>query len=398
MCSLYKGSRYSRDKEKRTPAQTRVFHAPAAVAGNSAQLSRSLIKMGFSSKCLTYERNQYSSSDDLVVWRGSEGLLSREIKRLQAVFHHVFTHDVYVFNYGSTLSFPSTNYETSSPISWTLAKLHMFWTDFLQYIELSILLIRQVKVVVVFQGDDVRQGDVQLEKYEESIAHHMEPGYYSKGSDKRKRQLVRRLQKFGAQLVALNPDLLQLLGKDAKFSPYGHIDLDKWQFSDLPKSDGTFVVGHFPSSKKIKGTSEIVAAIETMKRNGIMIDLRLISGVTQHQVKQEIEKCQIIVDQLFAGFYGGVAVESMALGRPVVAYLRDLDFEDLDQEFKSQIPVLSATSKTLVDGLTRVANLSASEMTEWALASREFVTKWHDPERVALNILDLARPLRIARP
>ena len=33
----------------------------------------------------------------------------------------------------------------------------------------------------------------------------------------------------------------------------------------------------------------------------------------------------IVVDQLLAGWYGGFAVEAMALGKPVIAYLRESD-------------------------------------------------------------------------
>ena len=385
----------SRDKEKRTPEQTRVFHAPAAVAGNSAQLSRSLIKMGFSSKCLTYECNQYSSSDDLVVWRGSEGLLSRETKRFRTVLHHVFSHDVYIFNYGSTLSFPSSNYEYENFGSWLKAKLHICWTDFLQSLELSILFLRRARVVVIFQGDDARQGDIQLQTYEESIAHHMEPGYYSERSDNRKRKLIARLQKFGAQLVALNPDLLPLLGDEAEFSPYGHIDLKSWNSSVMPDLKDGIVVGHFPSSKKVKGTSAIVSAMQSLQMNGARVNLHLISGVTQDQVKQEIEKCHLIIDQLYAGFYGGVAVEAMALGRPVIAYLRERDLEMLDDQFKSQLPILNASSETLQGVLTRVSAYTHLELAEWGKISRAFVDEWHDPEKVAFNILELAKPLRM---
>jgi hypothetical protein len=56
------------------------------------------------------------------------------------------------------------------------------------------------------------------------------------------------------------------------------------------------------------------------------------------------EKADLLVDQLLAGWYGGVAVEFMALGKPVVCYLRESDLRFLPEAMRRQIPIIRAES------------------------------------------------------
>ena len=49
------------------------------------------------------------------------------------------------------------------------------------------------------------------------------------------------------------------------------------------------------------------------------------------------------MDQLFAGWYGGVAVEAMALGKPVLAYIRDEDLKFVPSKMASDLPIVRAT-------------------------------------------------------
>jgi hypothetical protein len=41
---------------------------------------------------------------------------------------------------------------------------------------------------------------------------------------------------------------------------------------------------------------------------------------------------------LFAGWYGGLAVELMALGKPVLAYIREEDLSFVDPQMRYELP------------------------------------------------------------
>lgn len=374
-------------------ARLRVLNGPTAVAGNSAQISRSLRALGFDSICLTYERNQYTSTDDAVIWDGSEGLLGRELKRFWTVMRYACTFDVYIFNYGTTISFPATNLDDSTVFRRACGTLHWIWTGALQYFELSILLLRRARVVVIFQGDDARQGDFQLATFDESIAHHVPPGYYTRRSDRRKRAVIKRLQTFGTRVLTLNPDLLPLLGSEAFFVPYCHINLDDWPSTEPPL--GTkLIVGHFPSAPLVKGTRAVIDAVDNLADAGKSIELKLIHGVPQAEVRRLIQDCHVVVDQLYAGFYGGLAVEALALGRPVISYLRLPDFQDLNPSYFQELPVISATAETLPSVLQAFSNFNQDELAALANKGRTFVERWHDPSAISLALFRHTKALR----
>jgi hypothetical protein len=376
---------------------TRILHAPAAVAGNSAQISRTLRTQGHDSVCLTYERNQFTSTGDIVVWTGEENVLQREIKRLTTVFKQSWLFNIYCFNYGSTLAFPTAIYQEKTTMQRFSAFLHFSWTSCLQWVELLILWARRARIVVIFQGDDARQGDVQIARYEESIARHDDFGYYSPISDRRKRRLIRRLRRFGAKLMALNPDLVPLLGDGAEFVPYCHIDLDEWPLSPLPRRDGPLIIGHFPTSMAIKGTPVVEQVVSSLRRDGYSVELRLLSGVLRSDVKSVLAECHVLVDQLYAGFYGGVAVESMSLGRPALAYIRSEDLAYVPLAFTKNLPLLSVSESDLREKLLTVLSMSHEQLEEWGFRCRSFVEEWHQPDSVSRYVLQQATRLRLMK-
>lgn len=373
----------------------RVIHAPAAVAGNAQQLAKCMSNQGHIVTTLVYEANQFVSENDIIVWPHTGNILWREWRRLQVVFRHVTRHDVYIFNYGSTLSFPATDYNIDSKSRFLLARLHSKWVDLLQYIELLILLVRRALIVVVFQGDDARQGDVLLKSSEDSIAHHVSPNYYTDFGNRRKRKIISRMRRFGVQLVALNPDLLLVLGEGAVFLPYGHIDLDEWLPLPLPDLNHEIVVGHFPSNPEVKGTSFVVEAIRRLQCDGVPVRLDQISGVSRDEVQERMGQCHILVDQLHAGFYGGVAVEAMSLGRPTIAYIRESDLMSLPGEFVRHLPVISASTTQIEDTIRSLCSADIGFWQEISTHSREFVEAWHNPLMVSRTLLGLAKPMKI---
>ena len=97
-------------------------------------------------------------------------------------------------------------------------------------------------------------------------------------------------------------------------------------------------------------------------------------------------QADLVVDQLLTGWYGALAVEAMALGKPVLCYLRE---EDLKRfvPFHEQIPIVRTTKETLaqdLDGLLR----SPSRRDELGEAGRQFVAKWHDPLKIARQTIE----------
>jgi hypothetical protein len=92
------------------------------------------------------------------------------------------------------------------------------------------------------------------------------------------------------------------------------------------------------------------------------------------------------IDQLNAGWYGGFAVECLAQGVPVISYLRDLDLHFLPIEMKDQLPIVNACHCNLKDKILDCINFSPIDYESLSQRSIDFVSYWHDPEKIASQI------------
>lgn len=147
---------------------------------------------------------------------------------------------------------------------------------------------------------------------------------------------------------------------------------------DNSKQKKTFTIAHAPSNKEIKGTNYIASAIESLKEKGYNIDFKLVEGMNHHEALKEYAKADIVIDQVRIGWYGVLAVEAMALGKPVVSYIRN----DLKHYLPKQKPVVSANPKNIETVLERLLN--DGELRELTASSaRKYVRELHDAPHVA---------------
>ena len=73
----------------------------------------------------------------------------------------------------------------------------------------------------------------------------------------------------------------------------------------------------------------------------------------------------------------------MALGKPVVSYIRDEDLGFVPAEMRDQLPVINATPESLYSVLRTWLTERRDQLPEVGRASRAFVERWHDPLKVA---------------
>jgi glycosyltransferase involved in cell wall biosynthesis len=136
-----------------------------------------------------------------------------------------------------------------------------------------------------------------------------------------------------------------------------------------------------PTNRSIKGTRYVEQACARLNSGGVPVELMLVEQVPHARVKDLIAQADVVVDQLLTGWYGALAVEAMALGKPVLCYLRA---EDLKRfvPFHEQIPIVRTTKETLAQDLAGLLR-SQSRCEELGEAGRRFVTEWHDPLKIA---------------
>ncbi len=160
--------------------------------------------------------------------------------------------------------------------------------------------------------------------------------------------------------------------------------LDLTPFTPVPPSDSARpLVVHAPSHRGKKGTEHVLAALE-----GLPIDLELVEGLRHDEARKRYDQADIVVDQLNAGWYGLFAIESMALGKPVITFLHEEGVRRTEEAFGIRVPIVSATKDTLRETVTRLA-ADPAERRRLGAAGRAYVEQVHDIERITDRLLDL---------
>jgi glycosyltransferase involved in cell wall biosynthesis len=205
--------------------------------------------------------------------------------------------------------------------------------------------------------------------------------YHFLGSDWRRKtpEQLAYAQKADARIVGSFAALAAV--PDAELVPPG---LDLRPFVPAPPSDRARpLVVHAPSNRERKGTAHVIAACEQLD-----VELDIVEGLHHEEARERYRAADIVVDQLNAGWHGIFALEAMALGKPVVTYLEPNLVAQAERAYATKVPIVAATKETLADALRPLVE-SPARRREVGAASRAYVERVHDIDRVAERLLDI---------
>lgn len=362
-----------------------MLHCPEIVGGNASQLARSERTLGLDSRCIVIELNNFRYNVDQVLIPLGASRLRKELARWKLFWMALFC-DVVHYNSGqsimpSKLSLAGT---AVKQLPWIIRPLYFFYVYCFELLDVRVLKAIGKAIVVTYQGDDARQGDYCRKHCAISIANDVGEEYYNSWTDQMKRCRIEKFQRYADRIYALNPDLLRVLPQHARFLPYANVDLNEWR--EVRSSNVMPVLLHAPTNREAKGTKYILDAVESLKRQGIQFEFFLVEGVSHREAKEIYRKADLLVDQLLSGWYGGLALELMALGKPVISYIRDEDLTFIPSDMRAELPVINATSSSIEDVLRHWLTVGPDKLAEHGRISRQYVEKWHDPLKIAAEL------------
>jgi hypothetical protein len=294
---------------------------------------------------------------DEVLAPNGTSVFAREWRRWRAILT-ARRYDVIHFNFGSSLA---PGFYGSAGRG---GPVYAAYSRLLEQRDLDYL--RGRALFVTFQGDDVRPtGDPE--------------------QDALKRHRARRFVRMVDGAYVLNPDLLDHV-PGAEFLPYASVDPREWTPRPPGPTDLLRVV-HAPSDRARKGTDALLLAFQQLRAEGLPVELELVEGRTPVEARAAYARADVIVDQLVVGWYGAVAVEGMALAKPVVAYLSERDLGRIPPGMRAELPVVNATAATIAVVLRDLAS-RARDMADIGRRGRAYVERWHDPRKVAARMKD----------
>ena len=187
------------------------------------------------------------------------------------------------------------------------------------------------------------------------------------------------------QVFFLNPELGHYVPQGT-FMPYASAEVESVEVVP-PKIDRTPRIVHAPSDGNIKGTKLILEALDTQRSN-IDFELILVQNKPHSEVMSIYRDADIAIDQVLAGWYGGFAVEMMAMGKPVMCWIREEDLDFVPKLLRKELPILNVRPDNLVEDIGHVLSLK-SRWKDWSKMSRDYVLKWHNPAKVASALIKL---------
>jgi glycosyltransferase involved in cell wall biosynthesis len=307
----------------------RVVHTPLNVAGIPWTNVQALRRKGVDARLVVVERQRLHPEADWSLDRPS-GFWGRQAVQWPAFLRLLPKTDVFHFYFG-----------------WTLVPRRLQW---------PILKVARRKSVLHFLGSDIRG------KTPEQLR-------YARGADAR---------------IVGSYDALRWV-PDARVVPPG---LDLSEYTPAPREDRSRpVVVHAPSSRRRKGTEHVVAACE-----GLDVELDIVEGLRHDEARGRYERADIVVDQLNAGWYGIFALEAMALGKPVLSYLRPEAVQETERALGLDVPIVPVTKETLRERIAELAE-SPERRRQVGAASRAYVERVHDADKGADRLLEIYRSL-----
>jgi glycosyltransferase involved in cell wall biosynthesis len=168
------------------------------------------------------------------------------------------------------------------------------------------------------------------------------------------------------------------------------IDAARWEeaarahpVADAATRDGVrgpVVIAHAPTNRWIKGTRHVEEAFARLKAEFPKLELNLVENLPWAEMPRVLAGCDLLVDQLFMGWYGLLAIEGMSLGKAVVCHLR-ADFVE------PGCPVVDATAETLVEVL-RPLIAEPQRRAALGAAGQAWARARHDQGVVGRTLLD----------
>ena len=216
------------------------------------------------------------------------------------------------------------------------------------------------------------------------------------GSDLRGRRASEVRYLRSADAVIVGSYLTRRLAPRGRWPEYDVVHpaivLSDWEPSPTEPGD-LLRVAHAPSKRAVKGTDTVLAAVESLRARGAPIELDLIEGVPNREARLSYAAADVVVDQLRIGWYGMLAIESMALAKPVVVHLDEEAADETEEAFGLELPLVRASETDLEDVL---AGLIEARETLPALGrrSRGYVEQVHGHLKVARQVLEIYERVR----
>ena len=356
----------------------KILHGPFNIGNHPWSLSRAERRLGNKSDLVVRYGTWFRYPADKILY-------DEKVSNFQKIFRStlfgllaLLRYDVFHYYFGMTFLYPGFSFPNTSRTGRILNRLSI--------IDLEVAKRLGKKRFMTLQGCDVRLAGEGNKRNEWTMCGDGRCSAYGTCLsllDARRRYLIDRVLPMFDCVFYLNPELGHAVPQ-GKFLPYANVELDKFT-PEYPSPQGKPRIVHAPSDASIKGTKLILEALELLKAR-FEFEVILVEKKTHEEALAIYRSADIAIDQVLSGWYGGFAVEMMAMGKPVVCYIRESDLEFVPQPMREELALLNVNPGQLADDLAAILERRA-EWPELGKRARRFVERWHDPDHIAETMI-----------
>jgi glycosyltransferase involved in cell wall biosynthesis len=159
------------------------------------------------------------------------------------------------------------------------------------------------------------------------------------------------------------------------------LDVSNIPYIGCKREDSAVNVLHAPTNRDIKGTQHILNTIEKLKDEGYKVNLIIVENKKHEDAMQMYKDAHIVVDDINQGPYGLLALECMAMGKPIVGRINE-HFT----KYYTDLPTVNTNKDTIYKNLKHLIE-HPETCEELGKLGREYVIKHHDAINIAKKLI-----------
>lgn len=338
----------------------RILHAPVDIAGQATLSANGLRQIGYQSEVFSAPNPfKYALQPDLFL-KSTSGWGQR-LELMIALARFAVRYDVFHYHFGRSML-----------------------PERFHYLDARALRHLGKRIVIEFWGSDIRIPSIERERNP----------YFVNSYNEKDKVNIERLQRWSE--ITNGHVIISDHYFDLFLRPYfQHIHVVRQRVNlerytpVYPDPDVTVpVVVHAPSQQAFKGTEYVRQAVERLKERGFNFRYVEVTGTNHEDAIPIYATADLVIDQVCAGAHGVLAVEAMALGKPVVCYV----MPELIQTYPEGFPIINANPETLEAVLAEWLQRPEDRHTV-GIESRAYAERVHDHRRVASRLAEVYKNL-----
>jgi hypothetical protein len=254
-----------------------------------------------------------------------------------------------------------------------------FYPDYKDY---KILKDAGKKIITLFLGDDVRWQPAMKQEFQRigfPVIEYDDYDYSCSGLND-KLEFLRTAEKY-SDIILSAPNAMQMA-----LRPYQNIFipivLDEFFENNIQRKIPIII--HAPTAASGKGSKYIDEVIDRLNKEGVGFEYVRLSRLKRKEALEKYLDADIVIDQLLTPGGGKLAHECLAMGKIVLTFVGNNEYDQLKP---ADCPLVDVRPETLYDSLVNLIP-NVALRTDIASKGRPYIKKYHDPKKIVSNLLN----------